>query len=82
MKKTVTSITLCFFLVISLFSQSDFKPGYIIKTNDDTMHGYIEDRISKIFNYHTNRSKTDEKNIKTILSLNAHTRINILLSTI
>ncbi len=41
MKKFISLILICNLVVLSAFAQSDYKAGYLIKNNNDTVNGFI-----------------------------------------
>lgn len=41
MKKFITNLAFIVLSCSSLFSQTDFRKGYVVKLNGDTLHGYI-----------------------------------------
>lgn len=44
MKKTISAVVLLICIATASFSQTDFKKGYIVKLNGDTLHGFINFR--------------------------------------
>lgn len=48
MKKIILCLLCAIFPLVSIFSQSNFKEGYIIKNNQDTVNGWIDFRTNHI----------------------------------
>lgn len=47
MNRLIIILVILFFMIVKLYSQSDFRNGYIIKNNNDTIYGLIDYRGNK-----------------------------------
>ncbi len=44
MKPAILAFSIFFLITLNLFGQTDFKPGYIVKINGDTIDGFISNK--------------------------------------